>query len=247
MSVHIDGKAVATVHDSLPAIPITPPYCADERNTYRCNVEWRGHLYSLTWYGSQQYPTLSAFPDVLSGKLCRVDESPVISDLRRRSEFLAAGAHASIRREPSSNFPIVKLAHPDDISRALIQREYDIIKKLSGLALAVPIVSDVPVLADGNICGYRMVELYDIRREEMQGLLGEVKQTVARFHDVGYSHGDLSPSNVMKDVNGRVTLIDLSFSGKLDDQIPSWFPGWVYSGSTFDKESDLNRLKKYWR
>ncbi|KAF2241895.1 hypothetical protein BU26DRAFT_525009 [Trematosphaeria pertusa] len=37
-------------------------------------------------------------------------------------------------------------------------------------------------------------------------------------------------------------MLDLkvSFSGRLDEQIPSWFPTWVYDGATFRKDCDLN-------
>lgn len=247
MSSRVDSKAVAVVHDHLGAIPITPPSPTGERDTYHCNIEHHGQLYSLTWFGGQQWPDLSAFPNLRTGKLSLLNQSLDMLDLKRHSAFVVAGAHASIRRVRSPDFPILKLAHPDDFSMALVRHEYEMIKRFSELALPVPAVSYDPILDNGQICGYKMEELYQIIYEEMQNLSTEVKEAVLEFHEAGYSHGDLSPSNVMKNINGRVTLIDVSFSGKLDDRVPSWFPLWAYSGSTFVKDGDLERLKKYWR
>ncbi|KAF2241454.1 hypothetical protein BU26DRAFT_535376 [Trematosphaeria pertusa] len=246
MPARMNREAAAVVQNyfAAAAIPITPP--SSSGGVYHCNIEYHGQLYSLSWTGDPQYPDLSSFPSILAGELCLVKQSPKMLDLKRRSAFVAAGAHASVRRLPSSAFPMVKLAHPDEFSAALIRREYEMIKRLSQLALPVPDIFEAPIFENSRICGYRMEELHNISYEEMQNLSREIRMAVAELHQAGYSHGDLSPSNVMKNNHGRIILIDVSFSGRLDEQIPSWFPTWVYDGATFRKDCDLKRLENYW-
>jgi len=49
----------------------------------------------------------------------------------------------------------------------------------------------------------------------------------------------------MKDDRGRIILIILSSGGQLGEQVSSWFPAWIYEGSAFEEDNDLEELKRY--
>lgn len=155
------------------------------------------------------------------------------------------GSHSCIRRVDSQPYPIIKLAHPDALSIALLQYEYKVLDRLALFDLPIPSFSDKPIFESGKIRGYQMKELYKLEHDEMRLRSEEIKRAVKQFHEAGYSHGDLSLSNVMKDDQGRIVLIDVSFSGPIGAKIPSWVPNWAYEGATFHTASDMKRMQSF--
>jgi len=77
------------------------------------------------------------------------------------------GSHSCIRRVDSEPYPIVKLAHPDAQSMALIQYEYKMLNRLARLDLPIPAFSDKPIFEGGKLRGYRMEELYKLAHDEV--------------------------------------------------------------------------------
>ncbi|KAF2188753.1 hypothetical protein K469DRAFT_659576 [Zopfia rhizophila CBS 207.26] len=235
---------VTTPRSSSPK-PITPPQRSGQRGVYECYIEHNGKLYSLTWTGDINYPNLAGFPALRAGKISPVEESPDTASLRRNSVLLDYGSHSCIRRVDSHSYPIIKLAHANDLSMTLIQYEYEMLNRLATSGLPIPVFSDIPIFERGKLRGYRMKELYKLEHGELRLRSEEVRQAVNRFHEAGYSHGDLSLSNVMKDRQGCIVLIDVSCSGPIGEEIPSWIPIWAYDGATFNKESDMKQMENF--
>ncbi|CAI6336748.1 unnamed protein product [Periconia digitata] len=226
------------------AQPITPPRSGARPGEYECDIEHGGILYSLRWTGNLDYPSLINFPYLPTCEVSRVEESPSIALLRRKSTLEDFGSHACVRRVHSQPYPIVKLAHPDTQSTDLIQYEYTILKLLAPLNLPIPAFSDTPIFDHGNICGYQMEELFKLSRDEILSRSRDISQAVESFHRAGYSHGDLSQSNIMKTVQGNIVLIDFSCSGLVGTKVPACIPGWAYGGQTFDTSGDKKRLNE---
>jgi tRNA A-37 threonylcarbamoyl transferase component Bud32 len=158
--------------------------------------------------------------------------------------LLDYGSHASIRITKHGRFPILKLAHSDEVSIKLIQYEFDVLAKLTKLGLPVVEFDHQPILDNGVTCGYRMEKLSKLEASEFRSRADDIKQALDRLHCAGFSHGDVGPSNIMTK-DGRITLIDPSFAGRLGSAVPSFFPSWVYTDGTFGIGSDLERFGRY--
>ncbi|PQE18216.1 kinase-like domain protein [Rutstroemia sp. NJR-2017a BBW] len=163
----------------------------------------------------------------------------------RDSDILDYGSHASIRVTKHERFPILKLAHLDDLSIKLIQHEFSILAKLADLGLPVVEFDQQPILDDGVVCGYRMQMLSKLTLPELRSRRNDIKQTMDQSHAAGFSHGDISPSNILMDHRGRIIFIDLSFAGQLGTAVPSYFPRWVYTNCEYSVDPDLKAFGRY--
>lgn len=47
------------------------------------------------------------------------------------------------------------------------------------------------------------------------------------------------------DEGGYLTLIDVSFAGRVGSAIPSFFPSWVYTDGIYGIGSDIERFNRY--
>jgi serine/threonine protein kinase len=191
------------------------------------------------------YPSLAGFPRLQACEVSRVIENPNTAFLRRSSTLLDFGSHSCIRQTRLQPYPILKLAHHDQESKDLMQNEYRMLKRWTPLKLPIPAISDEPVFEDGSIRGYRMEELYRLGSAEMQCRSEEIRSAVKKLHDAGYSHGDMSRSNVMKNSQGRIILIDVSCSGPVGEQVPCYFPTWAYEGANFNTDRDIVRMNEF--
>ncbi len=226
------------------AKPITPPQSAGVPGSYHCIVDWDHKPFSITWSGSHEYPDLVGFPSLKNVGILPLHQSSDIAAIWRDSTLLEYGSYASIRLTKHGQFPILKLAHLDELSIKLIQYEFDVLAKLKSLGLPVVEFDQQPILDDGVICGYRMEKLSKLEASELVKRADDIKQALDRFHCAGYSHGDVSPSNIMTR-DGHITLIDPSFAGQFGSAVPSFFPSWVYIDGRFGIDSDLERFGRY--
>jgi RIO-like serine/threonine protein kinase len=174
-----------------------------------------------------------------------VHQSSEIAAIWRDSTIIDYGSHASIRDTKHGRFPILKLAHSDELSIKLIQHEFDVLAELTKLGLPVVEFDQQPILDNGVTCGYRMKKLSKLEPSELRSRTDDIKQTLDRLHSAGFSHGDFGPSNIMTDEGGRLILIDFSFAGQLGSAVPSFFPSWVYTDRIYGIGSDLERFGRY--
>lgn len=158
--------------------------------------------------------------------------------------LLDYSSHTSIRITKHGRFPILKLAYSDKVSIKLIQYKFDILAKLTKLGLPVVEFDQQPILDNRVICGYRIEKLSKLEASELHSQADNIKQALDRFHGVGFSHGDVGPSNIITK-DSCITLIDSSFASRLGSAVPLFFPSWVYTDSRFGIGSDLERFGRY--
>lgn len=228
------------------AKPITPPQSAGVRGSYQCIVDYSHEPFLVTWSGSPEYPDLTKFP-VLHNRIdvSSVHQSSAIAAIWRDSDVIDYGSYSSIRITKHDRFPILKLAHSDELSIKLIQHEFNMLAKLTKLGLPVVEFDQQPILDNGIVCGYKMEKLSKLESSELCSRYDDVKQTLNQFHSAGFSHGDFSPSNIMQNGHGRLILIDVSFTGRLGKAVPSFFPSWVYHDGVYSIGADLEQFGKY--
>lgn len=233
------------------AQPISAPFFECDEDLSTCFVDFAGKIYQIYWKDSMQYmyPDLAHFPS-LQGTCKLVPLSPPIAELFASSTLLNHGVDGCIRCTHSDTelLPIVKIALPRQISRARVQYEIAMLQELKRYSIPVPAFDPMPLVdAEGSVFGYRMEKLFSLDFKNLGSVAEELREIVERLHECGFSHGDLNPSNVMRDGRGRVVLIDTSFSGKIGEVVPRHVPSWQYEGGVFSTTTDENYLKQFFR
>ncbi|RMY76148.1 hypothetical protein D0864_09705 [Hortaea werneckii] len=190
------------------------------------------------------YPNLSSFPEV-EGTVHKVPLSEEVAKAFAESVFLNYGTDGCVRCSHLEPLPIIKLAHPNKLARLRIQHEFDMLKEMRRHSLPVPIFDDNPMIDNEGVFGYRMKQLYPIDFSNTQVISDDLKTLVNQVHDSGFSHGDLNPSNVMRNGNGSLILIDPSRGGPLGQEVPHYVPSYQYEGTVFSTTTDEKYLKKY--
>lgn len=196
------------------------------------------------------YPDLAHFPSLKEGTTYKpVPLSPPLANLFASSTLLNYGVDGCILCSHDTELlPIVKIALPRQISRARIQYEIAMLQELKRCGIPLPAFDPTPLVdAEGDIFGYRMEKLFSLDFKALGAVKEELKEIVERLHASGFSHGDLNPSNVMRDGRGRLVLIDTSFSGRIGEVVPGHVPEWQYEGGVFSTATDEEYLEKFFR
>lgn len=233
------------------AKPITPPCCTG-LGKHSCIVEYHKEPYSLVWSGSVQYPDLRAFPKDLDAH--PLPQSEEMAKIWKSSVLVDFGSHAVIRASPCSSdeqehdnqrFPIIKLAHSDAESLALIRNEIEILSDPIMRSLPTPIIDEQYITKDGIPVGFRMKTLFKVEATELYRRMNEVQQSLRQLHDAGFSHGDFSPSNVMKDGKDRITLIDFSHAGRIGEVVPLIIQRQGYCDDRYNADYDWRIFHRF--
>jgi tRNA A-37 threonylcarbamoyl transferase component Bud32 len=224
---------------------ISPPSRAEEAGYYTCIIEYRNKPYSITWSGSAKQPDITQL-SANDRKCEQVDLGLEMSDIWSDSMFVNYGADAILRCSHLSPYPIIKLAHDGEEFRLRVQHEFEIIQDMSRNAMSLPIpkVDDNPLLDNQGIFGYRLEHLFCLEKNELLRHLPEVREAVQQLHEAGFSHGDLSQSNIMKNKEGGIVLIDFGYAGKTGTQAPSSVPQRVYEDAVVTVEADQQALER---
>lgn len=235
------------------ARPISAPFTPDtNKDLSTCFIEFANKVYQIYWKEpSTQYPDLTNFPSLQKDTTSKpILLSPPIAKLFASSTLLNHGVDGCIRctHSDTEKLPIVKIALPRQISRARVQYEIAMLKEMKRCGIPVPEFDAMPLVdAEGGVFGYRMEKLFSLDFKNLGSVKEELREIVERLHECGFSHGDLNPSNVMRDGRGRLVLIDPSFSGKIGEVVPSHVPSWQYEGSVFSTTTDEKYLKQFFR
>ncbi|KAH9826837.1 kinase-like domain protein [Teratosphaeria destructans] len=160
------------------------------------------------------------------------------------SVFHGYGSNACIRSRHHDRFPIVKLTHPHTAARHLIQHEFRRLKELATTQVPIPQFDEHPLEDEDGVFAYSMELLHRIPYEESKSAsyAREVEDMVTLLHEQGFAHGDLSPSNVMRNSQGRLVSIDFGFTGRLGQDVPACVPRWVYRDDTVHARGDDGNL-----
>lgn len=233
------------------ARPISAPFTPDtNKDLSTCFIEFANKVYQIYWKEpSTQYPDLTNFPSLQKDTTSKpILLSPPIAKLFASSTLLNHGVDGCIRctHSDTEKLPIVKIALPRQISRARVQYEIAMLKEMKRCGIPVPEFDAMPLVdAEGGVFGYRMEKLFSLDFKNLGSVAEELREIVGRLHACGFSHGDLNPSNVMRDGRGRLVLIDTSFSGRIGEVVPSHVPSWQYEGSVFSTSTDEKYLKQF--
>ena len=95
-----------------------------------------------------------------------------------------------------------------------------------------------PFSDEGGLFGFRMQELYNINVDELAKRLDELKEAIRTVHRAGVVINDVSISNVMRDAEDNIRLIDFGFAGRIGHKVPAFFPPWKSPQSVFSIETD---------
>ena len=224
------------------AYPITPPY-ATSSNHYACGVDYHRKEYVVGWSGPWQTPSLVGFPHIEGLAIKEVYQSVERQRCWQHSTLLAYGSYAYVRvfDEPS-DFPILKMSHNGDAKRLFIRNEFEILKSLN--SLPVVRVQRDPISDERGLFGFRMQELYGIDVGELAKRLDELEEAIKTVHRAGIVINDVSISNIMRDAEGNIRLIDFGFAGRVGHKVPAYFPPWKSQQPFFSIETDTKDFEE---
>jgi serine/threonine protein kinase len=225
--------------------PFSPPFVIEKKaKRYGCYIDVGGAPYEASWRGNWAIFDFTNTSQISDFNLKLVSQSTELSTAWQSSRQLAFGSHASVRVGETVPFPVVKIAHPTNKFRQLIERECFIMRDLAAVN-AVAQVADEPLADEDGIFGFRLERLYYVELEDLQRRFKEVSGLLETLHDAGYCHGDCSFSNIMQNKEGRLVLIDLAFAGRLGSEIPEGFPKHLFRRVPYTTNVDLDRVKKW--
>jgi hypothetical protein len=224
--------------------PFSPPFVIEKKaKRYGCYMDVDGAPYEASWRGNRAIFDFTDTSQISDFNLKLVPQSTELSTVWQSSRQLAFGSHASVRAGETVPFPVVKIAHPINKCRQLIEREFFVMRDLAAVN-AVAHVADEPLTDKDGIFGFRLERLYYVELEDLQRRLKEVSGLLETLHDAGYCHGDCSFSNIMQNKEGRLVLIDLDFAGRLGSEIPEGFPKYLLRRGQYTTKIDLDRVEK---
>lgn len=225
--------------------PFSPPFAVDKKaKRYGCYIDVDGRPHEASWTGDWAVFDFTDTSHISNFELSPLRLTAEMSNVWKCSKPLAFGSHASVRFEETVPYPVIKIAHPTDKCRRLVEREFNIMRGLSYLD-AVARVGGEPLTDQDGIFGFRLERLYRVEFEDLQQRIQEVRKLLESLHGAGYCHGDYSFSNIMQNQEGRLVLIDLAFAGPLGSQIPENFPKHLLPGGRYNTNIDQERMERW--
>jgi hypothetical protein len=230
-------------HDLPRARRISPPTPGPSQNEYWSYIDFQGCLYRMSWIGSARSPSLANFPTGFDVELVRLSKDAAYTWWH--SELLGYGADSFIR-EDFNAFPVIKLAHPESLSRQRLEHEFRMLQSMSKHhSLPVPRSCPLPLIDSGGIYGYRMERLFQLDLERTLQYYEGVKGALRQVHDAVFALGDLHPGNTMLNEKDELIFIDIAHAGKVGERIPACVPADLYQLPAFHTEPDHQRLADF--
>lgn len=206
----------------MSAQPITTPYPIDK--SHAVHIDFNGDEYLLRWDGDwRETPDLTSFPHVDNATVTRIPHSERVKELWATTQVLAYGADSHIRILDScaDEFSVCKVAI-NDRQRRLLEDEFSILQFFSSKSIPVVRVHHEPLTDEQGIFGFRMERLSKIEMDSAAEYILEVAKAVKEVHLTGIVHYDISPSNIMLNQKGQVTIIDFGRAGYIGQEVPSF-------------------------
>lgn len=205
----------------MPAQPLTLAYPIDK--THAINIDFKGDEYLLRWDGDwRKTPDLASFPIVNNATVTLIPHSERVKQLWVTSQVLAFGADSHIRILDfcADEFSVCKVAI-NDRQRRLLEDEFSILLHLSSKGIPVVRLHQEPLTDEQGIFGIRMERLSTIKMDNAAQYIPEVAKAFEEVHRSGVVHHDISPSNIMLNKKGKVTIIDFGRAGYIGQEVPS--------------------------
>ncbi|KAK8121328.1 serine/threonine kinase family protein [Apiospora kogelbergensis] len=184
------------------------------------NFDYDGKEYRVCWAGDwRRPPDLSRFPHTTNFNVRELPHSEDEKEVWASSKVIAYGADSHVREflDPC-DFPLCKIAI-DHRQRQLLQKEFDILCHLSSCGAPVVHTCTEPLLDENGMFGFKMQRLQNIEYRNLAVLKIELEEAIKQVHGAGIIHGDISPSNILQNSHGRITLIDFGRAGVLGEHV----------------------------
>lgn len=221
------------------------PFAIEKKvKRYGCYIDVNGIPHEASWTGNWAIFEFTDTSQIADFQLSPLPFPNELSTAWKSSIPLAFGGHASVRARETGRYPVVKIAHPTNKCRRLVEREFNIMRTLSTLD-AVAQIADKPLRDQDGVFGFHLERLFRVELDELQRRFREVERLLDALHNAGYCHGDCSFSNIMQNQEGRLVLIDLAFAGRLGTDIPEVFPKHLSQGSSYTVNIDRKMIQKW--
>jgi serine/threonine protein kinase len=132
----------------------------------------------------------------------------------------SANSHIRQLHQCSDAFFICKIAI-DAPQRRLLQDEFLILRRLSNSPAPIVRIHLEPLENENGIFGFKMERLQPLNSQPLPTIFDQIRTGIRKVHEAGVVHYDLSPSNIMLNGMGRVTILDFGRSGLIGDTIPT--------------------------
>ncbi|KFY25146.1 hypothetical protein V493_04810 [Pseudogymnoascus sp. VKM F-4281 (FW-2241)] len=229
----------------MPPQPITFTYPIEKSSAI--NINFNGFEYLLRWDGDwRKLPDLTSFPLVNNASVTLIPHTERVNELWATSEVLTYGADSHIRILDScaDAFSVCKVAI-NNRQRRLLREEFSVIRHLSSKDVPVVCVHEEPLTDEHGIFGFRMERLSDINIGNAADYISEIALAFAEVHRNGVVHHDISPSNIMLNQKGKITIIDFGRAGYIGQEVPSIKTvGKPKENAIYSVESDNDSLEK---
>jgi serine/threonine protein kinase len=151
----------------------------------------------------------------------QVPHSPSVNEVWTRSEVLKFGADAHVRvfHSCADEFFVCKIAL-DTRHRLLLHDEFSLLRDLSSHSVPVVRTHPQPLMDEDSIFGFRMERLVDINIDTTANYIPDIESAINSIHQCGIVLHDISPTNIMLNQQGRITIIDLGQAGYVGKMIP---------------------------
>jgi serine/threonine protein kinase len=227
----------------MSAQPITFTYPTGTSCTV--NIDFEGKEYTVRWDGDWKVlPDLQYFPNVSNATVTLVPHTSSVNEIWATSQVLKFGADAHLRvlHSCTDEFPICKVAL-DVRQRRLLQEEFSILRQLSSQDVPVVRTHYQALVDEEGIFGFRMERLAAMDMKIAAKYIPQIRTAVNKIHKCGIVHHDLSPSNMMLNQKGFITLIDFGRAGYIGEEIPrDKLIGSEPTKTVFSIDADLLRL-----
>lgn len=128
-----------------------------------------------------------------------------------------ADSHIRVLDSCGDAFSVCKVAIDDRQSR-LLQEEFSTPQHLSFKDIPVVRVQQEPLTDEQGIFGF-IISNIDI--DNAAEYMSEIANAFKEVHRSGVVHHDISPSNIMLNKKGLVTIIDFGRAGHIGQEVPS--------------------------
>lgn len=246
METTVDGAAHMEVSLNTTAITDVFPH----QGQCAIHVDHQGSEYQVCWTGDwRKCPDLSAFPHLSAATVTEIPHGPATRRIWSASRVIGHGSNAHVRQLQvcDDDFPIIKVAI-NAKQRDLVAEEFRLLRYLATLAPStrIPRTHPEPLREGDRIIGFRMEQLHSIPLGGHLEHFGELEEAVRQLHRIGIVHYDISPSNIMLNASGHVTIIDFGHAGHLGQKIPAEKarPG-SPPGARYSIDDDLRSLARF--
>ncbi|KAI3640954.1 hypothetical protein MIR68_001832 [Amoeboaphelidium protococcarum] len=222
-------KVEDSEQEGCSVLEVSPAVRCSQRNPYTLVAAWlwvlaqiEGHpsqlMYASPHSSNVVSPVISRRARPISYTSVELDKFCHWKDIiaRGKTGAVALGDYANQQKVTFKTVDLTKNPEAKDLFDHEV-RMYQELESLQG--------SVIPKFyAYGTLCGFlQMIVIENVGQsmtiEQCKERQGDIDAALKQIHDLGYQHGDVRPANLTIDNQGRVRIIDLERTKKVDGDI----------------------------